>query len=156
MTPLIVALLVLGVASIVAEAHLPTYGVLGLAGVAALVSGAALGVVEAGGGTALALAVALPVALAGVALLAVAVPAARRVARAQPHGGADGLVGHVGVVRRAVAPNGAVLVDGELWRARRSYAEEDEPALREGEPVVVEHVHGLTLSVRRAEEWEVL
>ena len=32
----------------------------------------------------------------------------------------------------------------------------DGAALREGEHVVVEQVHGLTLSVRRAEEWEVL
>jgi membrane protein implicated in regulation of membrane protease activity len=28
--------------------------------------------------------------------------------------------------------------------------------LREGEHVVIEEVHGLTLGVRRAEEWEVL
>jgi hypothetical protein len=32
----------------------------------------------------------------------------------------------------------------------------DERALLEGEPVVVERVSGLTVSVRRAEEWEVL
>jgi membrane-bound ClpP family serine protease len=156
MTPLIVALMVLGAASVIAEAHLPTYGVLGVAGVAALVAGAVLAVLEAGGGVALALAFALPVALAGGALLAVAVPAVRRAARTRPHGGADGLVGHVGVVRRAVAPEGAVLVDGALWRARRSWAEEDEVVLGEGEPVVVERVQGLTLSVRRAEEWEVI
>ena len=40
------------------------------------------------------------------------------------------------------------------WRARRSWP--DEPALAEGDQVVVEQVQGLTLSVRRAEEWEVL
>jgi membrane-bound serine protease (ClpP class) len=69
--------------------------------------------------------------------------------------GAEGLVGHVGVVRRPLDPLGIIAVDGELWRARRSWAEEDAPPPHEGEPVVVECVHGLTLSVRRAEVWEV-
>jgi membrane-bound serine protease (ClpP class) len=50
---------------------------------------------------------------------------------------------------------GDVVVEGELWRARRSWADE-EPPPAEGEHVVIEQVHGLTLSVRRAEEWEVL
>ena len=50
--------------------------------------------------------------------------------------------------------HGHVLVAGERWRARRSWP--DEPALTEGDQVVVEQVQGLTLSVRRAEEWEVL
>ena len=36
--------------------------------------------------------------------------------------------------------------------ARMALAEDDR--LREGDPVVVERVQGLTLSVRRAEEWE--
>jgi membrane protein implicated in regulation of membrane protease activity len=31
---------------------------------------------------------------------------------------------------------------------------DDPEELREGDPVVVERVQGLTLSVRRAEEWE--
>ena len=46
-----------------------------------------------------------------------------------------------------------MLVDGALWRARRSWAEDDEE-LEAGDPVVVERVSGLTLGVRKAEEWE--
>ena len=80
-----------------------------------------------------------------------ALAASRRRARC----GAEGLVGHVGVVRLPLDPLGHVLVDGELWRARRSWAEEDEPPPAAGEAVVVDRVQGLTLSVRRAEEWEV-
>ena len=48
-----------------------------------------------------------------------------------------------------------MLVQGELWHARRSLADEEDE-LREGTHVVVERVHGLTVSVRRAEEWELL
>jgi membrane protein implicated in regulation of membrane protease activity len=46
-----------------------------------------------------------------------------------------------------------VFVDGAIWSARLSWA--DQPAeLAKGDSVVVERVSGLTLSVRRAEEWE--
>jgi membrane-bound serine protease (ClpP class) len=151
----ILALLVTGAVLLVAEAHLASYGVLGVLGVLALVAGGVLAVGEAGGSVALALALALPVAVALVVLVVVAGRKSFALRRRQPKGGAAGLIGRVGVVRRAPAPIGAVLVEGELWRARNSWAD-DEPVLREGEHVVVEQVHGLTLAVRRAEEWEVL
>jgi membrane-bound serine protease (ClpP class) len=81
-----------------------------------------------------------------------ALAASRRRARC----GADELVGHIGIVRRPLDPLGHVAIDGELWRARRSWADEDDaPPPGRGEIVVVDRVQGLTLSVRRAEEWEV-
>ena len=49
MTVLIVALFVSGLALLVAEAHLPTFGIVGTAGVAALVTGLALATESAGG-----------------------------------------------------------------------------------------------------------
>ena len=152
MTALIVALLVLGAALLVAEAHLASYGVLGVAGVLALAGGGVLAVEAAGGSVLLALALALPVAAGLAAMLVVSARTVLATAGRRPTTGAAALVGRVGVVRRAVDPVGAVMVEGELWRARTSWA--DDPAPREGEHVVVEQVRGLTLSVRRAEEWE--
>lgn len=156
MTALIVALLMTGAALLVAEAHVVSYGLLGAAGIAALVAAAVLTVEAAGGGVLAALAVALPVAVALSALVVVATHKALAVRRRRPTGGADGLIGRVGVVRHAFAPDGAVFVAGELWRARPCVAEDDEPELSEGEHVVVERVQGLTLAVRRAEEWELM
>lgn len=69
--------------------------------------------------------------------------------------GAEGLVGHVAIVRRSLDPLGEVAVGGELWRARRSWADEDEALPVEGDAVVIDRVHGLTLCVRPAEPWEV-
>jgi membrane protein implicated in regulation of membrane protease activity len=66
--------------------------------------------------------------------------------------GPERLVGRVGEVRAAPAPVGQV--DGALWRARVWAADED-AALQRGDPIVVERVDGLTLTVRRAEQWEV-
>ena len=118
MTALIVALLVTGAALLVAEAHLASYGVLGVAGVLALVAGGVIAVDAAGGSVLLALALVLPVAPGVGALSSIAGRKALAVGRRRPQGGADGLIGRVGVVRRALAPVGDVLVAGELWRAR--------------------------------------
>jgi len=155
MTALAVALLVTGAALLVAEAHVVSYGVLGVTGVLALAAGGVLAVSAAGGSVVLAVALALPVVLVLSALVAIAGRKVLRVSRRRAHGGSSGLIGRVGVVRREIAQLGDVQVDGELWRARRSWVD-DERALPEGEYVVVEGVHGLTLSVRPAEEWEVL
>ena len=155
MTVLTLALLIMGLVLLVAEAHLPTFGLLGTAGIASLVSGVVLAVVGAGGSIALALGLGLPLAAAALAIGVVALSKVRTASRRRARCGTDGLVGRLGVVRRPLDPQGNVLIDGALWRARRSWTEEDDVPPAEGDQVVVDHVHGLTLSVRRAEVWEV-
>ncbi len=145
-----IALLVLGATLMVAEAHVPSYGALGLAGALALVAGAAIAVDASGGGAALVAAVALVMTAIAVALLVLTVRATLSVSRGRPRTGAEALIGHLGVVRLPPAPVGQVLVDGALWQARPCLGDE----LRTGDQIVVERVSGLTLSVRRAEEWE--
>jgi membrane-bound ClpP family serine protease len=150
MTALIVALVVIGASLLIAEAHVASYGVLGLSGIAAFALACVLAVGAAGGSVLLALALVLPPAVVGGGLVAVA---ARKVLAGRdrrPRTGAEGLIGRLGVVR-----GDDVVVQGERWRARRSLLDE-EHVLQDGEQVVVEQVQGLTLSVRRAEEWEVL
>jgi membrane-bound ClpP family serine protease len=147
-----IVLVLTGAGLLVAEAHLATYGLLGLAGLVSLVAGGAIAVDASGGGLALAVVVALVLALvAGAALLA-AVRGVASVSRRRVGTGVEGLVGRVGEVRNELEPVGQVFVDGALWRARPCWDEGDR--LRTGDPVVVERVQGLTLSVRRAEEWE--
>ncbi len=145
-----IALLGIGAGLLIAEAHVPSFGALGIGGVIALVAGAALAVDGSGGGTALVVAIAVVVALASLALLVVIARATITAARPRARTGAEGLVGHVGVVRSTLAPVGQVFVDGALWRAKPCLAED----LNVGDQVVVDRVQGLVLSVRRAEEWE--
>jgi membrane-bound ClpP family serine protease len=155
MVAVIIVALVLGAGLVVAEAHLPTHGVLGILGVGALTAGIALAAVESLAVLVLTLLFGACVAAAGFELVIVAVRKAWIANRRRVDCGAEGLVGHVGMVRRSLDPLGQVAVDGELWRARRSWAEADEPPPCAGDAVVVERVDGLTLSVRRAEVWEV-
>jgi membrane-bound serine protease (ClpP class) len=76
--------------------------------------------------------------------------------RVRIQAGGEALCGRVGVVRRWSESGGQVFLDGALWRARHEWAPADGETLHEGDPVVVERVSGLTLSVRRAEEWELI
>jgi membrane-bound ClpP family serine protease len=150
MSTLGIVLLLMGTALAVAEAHVPSHGALGSAAAAAFAGGIALVVAGAG----LGIAVALTVGIIGGAIAAVyawiVVHKALAVSRSRVRSGAEGLVGRVGEARTA----GQVFLDGALWRARVWSGEED-ATLKRGDPIVVERVDGLTLTVRRAEEWEV-
>ena len=138
-------LLVAGIVLIVAEAHLPTNGILGAAGVAALVvSGLLLFDTDSE-----AFEVSVPIVIvAGLALGALIALAVRKTIQANRNPALTGweeLVGSVGEVRVPLSPVGQVFVEGALWRAR---AADDDVALDRGYRVRVESVDGLTLLVR--------
>jgi membrane-bound serine protease (ClpP class) len=148
------ALLLLGIALIVAEAHVPG-GVLGGAGAMALVAASVVTVIGLGAGAAVGAALALAVGAVAGGWALLAAGSVARVRRTRARSGAEALPGRVGVVRCWGEPGGQVFVDGALWRARQGWAD-GEGELHEGDPVVVEDVRGLTLSVRRAEDWELI
>jgi|tagenome__1003787_1003787.scaffolds.fasta_scaffold20911779_3 membrane-bound ClpP family serine protease len=153
MSALGLLLVLIGAALVAAEAHVPSHGALGTGAVLSMAAGIALLILGAGGATGVAVAAALGVTVAGGAWVYVLV---RKALAARRMAVRTDLVGHVGVIRAAPEPVGQVFVDGELWRARVWELEEDgRKPLATGDPVVVEHVNGLTLTVRPAEEWEV-
>jgi membrane-bound serine protease (ClpP class) len=155
MTALGFALLLAGAMLLVAEAHAPT-GVLGVAAAGTLIAGVTIIIGSLGGGAALAVPVGVGLgAVAGVWTV-VATRSAAGSRRTRIQAGAESLCGRVGVVRRWSDSAGQVFLDGALWRARQEGVDGDSEALREGDPVVVERVSGLTLSVRRAERWELI
>jgi membrane-bound serine protease (ClpP class) len=143
-----IALLVAAVVLFVAEAHVPAGGVLGAGGVAALVAGAWIALVAAGAGLAVAVAVAVGAGVVSKTVRAMRLPTSS---------GSESLVGRTGDVRAALEAGGApgqVFVEGALWRAEAANEYEEREALRVGDRVVVERVRGLTLCVRKAEQWE--
>ena len=152
MVELGVALLVIGAALLVAEAHVPG-GVLGVAGGVSLATGAAVAIGASGGAFALVLGAILAASAVTALWLAVATRKGLATRRLRASSGREALSGRTGVVRRWDERDGQVFVDGALWRARPSWPDEDEQLVA-GDAVVVERVSGLTLAVRRAEEWE--
>jgi membrane-bound ClpP family serine protease len=147
-----VALVLLGAGLLVAEAHVPG-GILGVAGGVALAAGAALAI--AGAGAALGVVLAGVVAVLAVSGLWLALVTRKAMAtrRLRSASGREALNGRLGVVRSWNGEGGQVFVDGALWRAQRSLGDEDAD-LGAGDSVVIERVSGLTLGVRRAEDWE--
>jgi membrane-bound ClpP family serine protease len=146
------AFVLVGAALLVAEAHV-SGGALGVLGGVALAGGAALAIAGSGGGVALVVAATLAALAVTGAWVAVAARKSLAARRRQVASGREALSGRTGVVRSWTGDGGQVFVDGALWRARCSAIEEDRD-LGAGDAVVVERVSGLTLAVRRAEEWE--
>jgi membrane-bound ClpP family serine protease len=157
MTVLGFVLLLLGAVLLVAEAHVPG-GILGVAGAVALIAGGIVFMAAVGGSALVAVpvGVGLGAAAGGWALVVARKAGATRHLRITS--GAEGLTGRLGVVRRWAERDGQVFVDGALWRAHHEGLgdDEEEDDLHEGDAVVVERVRGLTLCVRRAEEWELI
>lgn len=141
-----ILLLVLGVGLIVAEAHLPTSGVLGGVGVVALaVAGLLLFDTDSEGfGVSIPLVIGIAIFFGGG--LAIAVSKVVEARRGPVYTGSEELVGREGVVRVALDPVGQVFVEGALWRAE--VVDRDAAPVTSGVRVRVESVDGLTLMVR--------
>ena len=149
-----IALLVVGIAFVIAEAHLPTNGVLGVLGVVAMV---AAGLLLFDTGTSEIEVSAPLVIVVGLALGGLLALATKKVVEARRNPtltGWEELIGAEGDVRVPLDPVGQVFVGGALWRA--DAAEDAPPSEAErvrdrGARVRVESVDGLTLHVRPVE-----
>ena len=140
------ALIVLGLALLIAELFLPSFGILGIGGMVAFVLGSLLlfdttesdltvnpNIVYAAAAT------------FGAFTLVVGYLVVRS-QRRQPALGREGLIGETGEVRQRIVPghtDGKVFVHGEYWNADAT------EALEVGERVAVTHVDGLRVRVRR-------
>jgi membrane-bound serine protease (ClpP class) len=135
----------LGAAMLVAEAFLPTFGVIGVGGIVAFVLGSLLlfdtpdSTIRVDRGLIAGVALTLGTFTAVVGWLVV------RTQRRRSSVGAEGMIGERGQVRRVVVParQVKVFVHGEYWDA-----ETDEP-LAVGDTVEVAAMSGLRLRVRR-------
>jgi membrane-bound serine protease (ClpP class) len=145
-----VLLLATAIALFVAEAHLPTHGILGVGGVIALVLSGLLLYNTSGGDD-----ISAPVVIgAGVLLggfFAVVIERAVRARREPVRTGYEEMVGKVAEVRVPLAPDGQVWTQGALWRAR---AADGHGPIGTGDRVRVESVDGLTLLVSPEVETE--
>jgi membrane-bound serine protease (ClpP class) len=140
-----VLLIALAVIFFILEMKLTSYGLLSVAGTVALLLGSLMLFEGEAPEVRLAWQVLLPT-LAAVSLFFAAVAwVVFRAQRSRPTTGMAGLVGEIGVVKKALAPEGKVFVHGELWNARSRMP------LHEGARVRVIRVTGLTVDVEPAE-----
>ncbi len=144
-----IVLLVLAIGLIIAEAHLPTGGLLGLAGVGALIAGGLL--LFDTGSDELAISPGLVVVVAGALGLGLVFVGHKTMqARRRPVStGEEELLDSVADVRTPLNPIGQVWVEGALWRARV-----DAPIgpIEAGCRVRIDGIDGLTLVVTPLED----
>lgn len=141
-----VGLITLGTALMIAEAFLPTFGVVGAGGVAAFVLGGLFLTDGAVPGYALSVPFLLGIAVASAILFFVVGTVAARAHRRRVVTGAEEMLGLPGVV---TSVNGAVAyahVRGESWRVQGPRA------LAPGDHVRVVSLNGLTLRVERVDD----
>ena len=138
------ALLLLGLGLLVAEAFLPTFGVLGVGGIIAFLLGSLFLFDTAETGLAVARGLVFGVGGTVAAIMLVIGTLVVRTQWRRALHGAEGMVGAIGVAKHRLAPAGTVFVHGEYWTA------ESEEVVDEGQLVEVTGVDGLRLRVRRA------
>jgi membrane-bound serine protease (ClpP class) len=149
-----VLLLIFGVAMIIAEAHLPTHGILGASGVLALIASGLLLYHTNSSAFEISAPVVIAVGLILGGLLAFAVERAVQARTRPKRTGWEEMVGSVGEVRQTLDPVGQIFVQGALWRARLEGPNGGDRTLERGSRVRVESVEGLTLQVRPLESGE--
>ncbi|MCL7453259.1 MAG: nodulation protein NfeD [Anaerolineae bacterium] len=127
----------------VVDLKAPTHGVLTAGGIASLVAGALL--LFNSPLYRISLSAVVSVAVVTGLFFAFAVAKVVQIQRKRPTTGREGLIGQRAQVRSRLDPEGTVFLRGELWAATSL-----EGAVEIGEMVVVEHVEGFRLHVRRA------
>lgn len=141
-------LMVLGVALLIGEAFIPSFGVLGIGGVISLALGSLL-LFDTENSD---LSVDTSIIFTAVATLSAFVIAISylvvRAQRSKPTLGMEGLLGEIGEVRGKLSPMGKVFVHGEYWNA------EGDGEIDIGEKVEVVGCEGMRLKVRRLSKGE--
>ena len=148
-----IALILLAVGLLLAEAHMPGVGLLGFAGALAFVIGSLLLFAPFSSFGALALLTISPVLIGAstlgvMAFFLLLIRASLRTRRLPARTGPEALLGKEGIVTSALTPKGVVRVEGEDWSA----VAEAEP-INSGELVEIIGVEGVTLRVHRPHEW---
>ena len=140
-----ILLIVFGLALLILELKVPSFGVLGIGGTVSLVMGSVM-MTRTVPGVSVPLRFIIPVAVSFAGILLFLGRLALQSQRQRPATGADALIGLQGRARTPVVPGGEGQIDirGEIWRA------ESAVALEPGTTVRVLAVNGLTLMVEPA------
>jgi len=136
-------LILFGLALLLLELKVPSFGALGIGGTVSLVIGSTMLTRDAIPGVDVGVGFIVPIALASAAILLFLGRLALKSQRQRSVAGAEGMIGIHGHVRDAIEPDvtGKVDIRGEIWRAR------SERYLAVAQTVRVTAIDGLTLTV---------
>ncbi len=141
-----ILLIALAIIFFIMEMKITSYGLLSVAGIISLLLGSLMMFKGTGPDFKLSWGVLLPTLILVSGFFVLVAGLVFRVQISKPRTGSQGLVGEIGLVKKALAPEGKVFVHGELWNAR------SEQTIAEGEKVRVVNVMNLMLEVESPDE----
>ena len=141
-----ILLIVLAIIFFIMEMKITSYGLLSVAGIISLLLGSLMMFKGTGPDFELSWRVLLPTLVLVSGFFVFVAGLVFRAQISKPRTGSKGLVGEVGVVKKALSPEGKVFVHGELWNARSAQT------IEEGEKVRVTKVLNLMLEVEATDE----
>ena len=113
-----ILLIILAIIFFIMEMKISSYGLLSVAGFISLLLGSLMLFKGTGPESKLSLTVLLPTLILISGFFAFVAGLVFRAQISKPRTGSKGLVGEIGVVKKALTPEGKVFVHGELWHAR--------------------------------------
>ena len=141
-----ILLIVLAVIFFIMEMKITSYGLLSVAGIISLLLGSLMMFKGTGPDLKLSWRVLLPTIILVSGFFVFVAGLVFRAQISKPKTGMKGLVGEIGVVKKALAPEGKVFVHGELWNARSDKTVDEDTKVR------VVNVVNLMLEVEPADE----
>jgi membrane-bound serine protease (ClpP class) len=136
-----ILLIALAILFFIMEMKIASYGLLSIAGLVSLLLGSLMLFKGSSPGMRLSFSVLLPTVILVSGFFVVVASLVFRAQVSKPFSGSKGMVGEIGVVRKAIAPEGKVFVHGELWNAKSNMPIEEAIKVR------VVNVVGLMLEV---------
>ena len=138
-------LILLGIALLVTELFVPSFGILGVSGIVAFVMGSLFLFDSSDAEFAIDRGIIFTVALCAGLFILIVGTLSMKAYRLRAVTGKEGLIGEVGEVRVRLAPRGKVWLHGEYWNA-----ETEEEEIEAGQPVRVIEINHMVLKVHRA------
>ena len=139
-------LIVLALVFFIMEMKISSYGLLSIAGITSLLLGSLMLFEKGGSDLRLSWTVLLPTILIVSGFFVVISGLVFKSHISKPKTGAGGLIGEIGVVKKALIPEGKVFVHGELWNAM------SKKHIQEGAKIRVLRVVNLVLEVEAIDE----
>ena len=141
-----ILLIVLAIIFFIMEMKITSYGLLSVAGIISLLLGSLMMFKGTGPDFKLSWQVLLPTLILVSGFFVFVAGLVFRAQMSKPRTGTKGLVGEIGIVKKALAPEGKVFVHGELWNAR------SDQEIDENEKVRIVNVVNLMLEVESADQ----
>ncbi len=141
-----ILLIVLAIIFFIMEMKITSYGLLSVAGIISLLLGSLMMFKGTGPDFKLSWQVLLPTLILVSGFFVFVAGLVFRAQMSKPRTGTKGLVGEIGIVKKALTPEGKVFVHGELWNAR------SDREIDENEKVRIVNVVNLMLEVESADQ----